>query len=148
LKLSENADKICNNHRLKIHYQADDVNLEVSTVTGLVIQSSLMDIIPFMLESCYNDPMKVHFYATFRQIVGAKFIELDLPAGSSIQAVVSAVIERYPRLESVMLDEMRQLRPYVHVFINGRDAQYLPAGQSTLLTPADKIDFFPPVAGG
>jgi molybdopterin synthase sulfur carrier subunit len=124
------------------------VNLEVSTVTGLVIQSSLTDIIPFTTESCYNEHMKVHFYATFRQIIGAKFIELDLPAGSSIQAVVSAVIERYPRLESVMLDEMRQLRPYVHVFINGRDAQYLPDGQSTLLTPDDKIDFFPPVAGG
>jgi molybdopterin synthase sulfur carrier subunit len=47
-----------------------------------------------------------------------------------------------------MLDEMRQLRPYVHVFINGRDAQYLPDGQCTVLTCGDKIDFFPPVAGG
>jgi sulfur-carrier protein len=62
--------------------------------------------------------------------------------------VVSAVIERHPQLESHMLDEMRQLRPYVHVFINGRDAQYLPAGQATPLAAGDKIDFFPPVAGG
>jgi molybdopterin synthase sulfur carrier subunit len=92
--------------------------------------------------------MKVNFYATFRQIVGAKSIDLDLSEGATIQAVVAAVIERYPQMESVMLDEMGQFRPYIHVFINGRDAQYLPERQGTLLTASDKIDFFPPVAGG
>ena len=92
--------------------------------------------------------MKVHFYANFRQIVGAKFIELDLPADTHIQGVVAAVIARHPALESVLLDEMHQLRPYVHVFINGRDTQYLPDGQGTVLMADDKIDFFPPVAGG
>lgn len=122
--------------------------MKVSTVTGLVIQSSLTENIPFAFDSCYNEYMKVNFYATYRQIVGAKSIDLNLPEGSTVQDVVSAVIEQHPKMETVMLDEMRQLRPYVHVFINGRDAQYLPAGQGTLLTTEDKIDFFPPVAGG
>jgi MoaD family protein len=148
LKLSDITGKISSNNRFKIHYQPDSVDLEVSTVTGPVIQSSLTKVVSLSPESCYNTPMKVFFYATFRQIVGAKSIELDLPEGSSIQAVLSAVIERYPRLEDAMLDETSQLRPYVHVFINGRDAQYLPDGHATRLGAGDKIDFFPPVAGG
>ncbi len=122
--------------------------MEVSTVTGLVIQSSFKENTPFAAKSCYNKSMNVFFYATFRQVVGTKFIELDLPDGVSIRAVVAEVIVRYPRLEALLLDEMGQLRPYVHVFINGRDAQYLPDGQATLLTATDKIDFFPPIAGG
>lgn len=92
--------------------------------------------------------MHVFFYATFRQIVGSKSIEVDLPDGASVQSVVAAVIERHPRLETQMLDELGQLRPYVHVFINGRDTQYLPTGQATPLAAGDKIDFFPPIAGG
>ena len=92
--------------------------------------------------------LKVNLYANFRQVVGAKAVEVELPDGSPLQELVAALIRLHPRLGAALLDETGQLLPHVHVFINGRDTQYLPAGLSTPLSSADKIDIFPPVAGG
>jgi sulfur-carrier protein len=92
--------------------------------------------------------LKVNFYANFRQAVGAKTVEVELPDGSPIQELVSELIRQYPRLQSALLDESGGILPHVHVFINGRDTQYLPDGVGTALSAADKIDIFPPMAGG
>jgi MoaD family protein len=92
--------------------------------------------------------MKVNFYATFRQVVGAKSIELDLSEGSALKILVEEVIRLYPRLQPLLLNETGQLLGHVHVFINGRDSQFLPAGVATAISSGDKVDIFPPVAGG
>ncbi len=92
--------------------------------------------------------MKVNFYATFRQVVGAKSIELDLSEGSTLQSLVEEVIRQFPRLQPLLMNEIGQLLGHVHVFINGRDSQFLPEGVSTALNAGDKVDIFPPVAGG
>ena len=92
--------------------------------------------------------MKVNFYANFRQAVGTKSIELDLSEGSPLQALIEEIIRLHPGLRPLLLNDNGQLRPHVHVFINGRDSQYLPAGIATPLSTGDKVDIFPPVAGG
>jgi len=92
--------------------------------------------------------MNVNFYATFRQVVGAKSIELDLPVATPLQQALDLVLRTYPGLAPLMADEAGQARSHVRIFVNGRDAQYLPDGMATPLAPGDKIDIFPPVAGG
>lgn len=92
--------------------------------------------------------MKINFYATFRQIVGAKSIELPVTDEITVRQLIEAVITRYPRLRQELLDDQGNLYPYVHVFINGRDAPYLDKGLDARLSPDDTISFFPPVAGG
>ena len=93
--------------------------------------------------------MKINLYATFRQVVGARSIDLDLPAEhATVLEMLKTVLDAHPRLGAQLVDDTGQLLRHVHIFINGRDIEYLPDGLGTSLTPADKIDIFPPVAGG
>jgi sulfur-carrier protein len=92
--------------------------------------------------------MKVNLYANFRQLAGAKSVEIDLPNGSSLPQLLDCLLTLHPALRAALVDHSGLLLPHVHVFINGRDTQYLPEGTSLLLTPSDKIDMFPPVGGG
>lgn len=92
--------------------------------------------------------MNIHFYANFRQIVGGKTIELDVPAGPTLHDLISILVNRFPALGPAMTAESGQLLPFIHLFVNGRDAQFLPDGFATRIAPTDKIDIFPPVAGG
>ncbi|MHC4959438.1 MAG: ubiquitin-like small modifier protein 1 [Planctomycetota bacterium] len=92
--------------------------------------------------------MDVNFYATLRPIVGGKTVEFPLPEGTTVQALLDAIVGKYPAMREELLDAEGQLYPHVHLFINGRDAPYLDAGMDTVLTARDKVDLFPAVAGG
>jgi MoaD family protein len=92
--------------------------------------------------------MQVNFYATFRPIVGGKTVDFDLPPGATPAQLLQAVISAYPGLQPQLLDEEGKLFNHVHIFINGRDVQYLPLALETPLGPQDKVDIFPPVGGG
>ena len=92
--------------------------------------------------------MEVSFYATLRQMIGQKTVEIPLPDGSSVQQLLDAVLERHPAMGPELFDENGELYGHVHVFINGRDAPYLDDGLQTVLKAQDKVDIFPPVAGG
>ena len=92
--------------------------------------------------------MKIHFYATLRQIAGQKTIEFDLPDGVTLGQVLAAILERFPPMARELVDENGMLYPHVHMFINGRDAPYLTDHMDTILKSTDKVDVFPAVGGG
>ncbi len=93
--------------------------------------------------------MRVHFYATFREVVGEKHIDLDLADGATVQQLLDQVLLDHPGLRNKMLDEEGLLSHHVHIFINGRSSQFLDQGLATPLSARDdRIDFFPAVAGG
>lgn len=93
--------------------------------------------------------MQVNFYATFREIVGSKSIELELADGTSVQGLLDRVLLDHPGLRGEMLDEGGNLSKHVHIFVNGRGCIYLEQGLETPLSAQDdRIDFFPAVAGG
>lgn len=92
--------------------------------------------------------MNVRFYATYRAIVGAKSIEVTIPAGATVRRLITETIQRFPPLGPELLDAHGELHRHVHVFINGRDTYYLPENMETILDSQDTIDIFPPVAGG
>jgi molybdopterin synthase sulfur carrier subunit len=92
--------------------------------------------------------MEVHFFATLRQITGQKTVEFDLPEGATTRELVDAIVHRFPPIRRELLDEDGELWPYVHIFINGRDAPFLKEGLDTVLTTDDTVNIFPPVAGG
>jgi molybdopterin synthase sulfur carrier subunit len=92
--------------------------------------------------------MKVNFYATLRQIVGQKTVELDLPEGTTAIELVEAVMEQYPRMRPELVDENGDLHGHIHVFVNGRDAPFLENQMDSVVNSTDKIDIFPPVGGG
>jgi MoaD family protein len=92
--------------------------------------------------------MKVNLYATLRQVVGGKTVEIPLHDGATVRDLVEELTSRYPDLRPMLLDEKDNLHRQVHLFVNGRDAFYLPAALATPLTSTDTIDIFPPVGGG
>lgn len=92
--------------------------------------------------------MRINFYATLRQIVGGKSVEIPLNDGTTVRALVEELIHRYPGLRPVLMDEKNDLHRQVHLFVNGRDAFYLPEALETSLTSSDTVDIFPPVGGG
>lgn len=92
--------------------------------------------------------MKVNFFATLRQIVGQKTVEIDLPQNSTVQDFVELVVTRYPPMRKELLDENGNLYRHVHVFVNGRDAPFLEQGMNTVIQPNDTLNVFPAVGGG
>ena len=92
--------------------------------------------------------MHVNFFATLRPIVGSPSVDLAMPPGATIEDLVRHVVERWPAIAELLLDEEGELSRRVHVFVNGRSAVYLEDGLRTPLTPEMKIDIAPAVAGG
>jgi MoaD family protein len=92
--------------------------------------------------------VKVSFYATMRPIVGGKTVDIPLPEGATVRKLVEAIIEKFPQLGRMFLDDAGELSPRVHVFVNGRGAPYLRERLDTPLAATDQVDVFPPVAGG
>lgn len=92
--------------------------------------------------------MKVNFYATFRPIIGGKTVPVELGEETTVQQLVHRLIDQYPALGPELFDDQGNLFPHVHVFVNGRDAPYLPDAMQTVLKDSDTVDIFPPVGGG
>lgn len=92
--------------------------------------------------------MKVNFYATLRQIVGKKTVELNLPAGTTAIQLVRMFVKDYPAMRKELLDANENFLPHMKFILNGRQAEYLPDQMDTVLQLDDKVDIFPPVGGG
>jgi molybdopterin synthase sulfur carrier subunit len=92
--------------------------------------------------------MQVNFYATFRQVVGKKTVEISLREGSSLRQLIEGAVRDYPDLRHELLDEKGEILGHVHVFINGRDLAFLENGLDTSLQADDTVSVFPPVGGG
>lgn len=90
--------------------------------------------------------MKVKVFANFREICQSPVVEVKA-AGDRVIDILEALIRQYPALETEIFGEERKLRPFVHVFINGRNAIH-EQGLETKVKASDQFALFPPVAGG
>ena len=92
--------------------------------------------------------MKVYFYATLRDIVGGKTVEIPLEYGVSAKEVLHAIVTRYPAMKKELMHQDGRLYGHVHFFINGRDVQFTDDDLETIIMPDDEIRVFPAVGGG
>jgi molybdopterin synthase sulfur carrier subunit len=92
--------------------------------------------------------MKVKFYATLRQHVGAKEVEIPLKEGETVRHLIDKIVTQYPQLRTELLDEQGNLFGHVHLFVNGRDTSFLEDGLDTALSSEDRLSLFPAVGGG
>ncbi len=66
---------------------------------------------------------------------------------ASIEELLDALEERYPRLRFKLRDETGQIRRYVRVFVDGEDVSGT-TGTATSLAGAHSIDILHSIAGG
>lgn len=91
--------------------------------------------------------MDVSVFATLRPIVGGRSVEVPLPEGATVQDLVDQLAAQWPELGEHLFEEDRSLSRRVNIFLDGRNIRWLDG----LLTPVgshQKVDIFPPVAGG
>lgn len=91
--------------------------------------------------------MDIKVFANFREICGGKKVQLPIEDGQSILSALDILIEKFPPMEEELFTDDRELKPMIHVFINGRNIIHL-NGLDTNLKATDEIALFPPVAGG
>ena len=79
--------------------------------------------------------VKLLFFASLKDIVGSRQLDLDLPAGATISDLWDQLESRYPRLQryrSIVLTSVNE--EYVH--------------RAAPIADGDEIALFPPVSGG
>jgi molybdopterin synthase catalytic subunit len=79
--------------------------------------------------------VRLLFFATLKDIVGSKQIQLEVPPGATVSDVLSHLETNYPRL--------KDYRPVVLTAIN---EEYV--DQKTMVQDGDEVALFPPVSGG
>ena len=79
--------------------------------------------------------VKVMFFATLRDYVGAKSVELEIPVQTTILGLTELLIKRYPGLEKVKDSMMAAI-----------NREY--AANEQVIPENAEIAFFPPVSGG
>jgi molybdopterin synthase sulfur carrier subunit len=69
------------------------------------------------------------------------------PEGQRVIDVLDKMVEMFPDLKDEIFTAEKELLPFVHVFINGRNIIHLD-GLETNVKETDQFALFPPVAGG
>ena len=91
--------------------------------------------------------MQVRLYATLRQIVGTKIVEVPVNTEKTIGDVLRSLVRQYPELDESIWNPDKSLAGHVAVILNGRDIRHL-EGVDTSITDDGILDVFPPVGGG
>lgn len=90
--------------------------------------------------------MQVKVFANLRQICGGVKVEVH-PDGDRVIDVLNKMVSMFPDLEDEIFTEEKTLKPFVHVFINGKNIIH-GDGFETKVKETDQFALFPPVAGG
>jgi molybdopterin synthase sulfur carrier subunit len=91
--------------------------------------------------------MQVRLYATLRQTVGTKVVEIPVKVNQTVGDILRALVDQYPELSEAIWYADGSLASHVAVILNGRDIRHLD-NVDTPLTDDDTLDLFPPVGGG
>ncbi len=89
---------------------------------------------------------RLKLFATLRDLVGAPAITVPFEEGT-VRELVQAIHAEHPVLAEKILDGDGQLTGLVHIFVEGRNIEWL-QGLDTRIKPGDELFLIPPVAGG
>ena len=79
--------------------------------------------------------VKIFFFATLSEYVGAKTVELEIPAGTTVAKVKELLVKKYPKMASAKKSIMAAV-----------NREY--AASEQIIPLEAEIAFFPPVSGG
>lgn len=90
--------------------------------------------------------MQVKVFANLRDICGGVSVKV-VPTGNRVIDVLDKMVEMYPEIDEEIFTPEKKLKPFVHVYVNGKNIIHADDLQ-TSVEESDQIALFPPVAGG
>lgn len=91
--------------------------------------------------------ISVKLYATLRDVVGAKQLDVPFEAGGTARELMQAIAQTSPPLGEKLLDAKGQPTGYAHIFLDGRNVMWL-EDMDTVVKEGNEIHLIPPMAGG
>ena len=93
--------------------------------------------------------VKIHTILEIKKIIGHRDVEISLPRGSTLNALLGRMVDTWgEKLKTILFDpQTSELFPHIRVMVNGRDMGFLD-GLETVLNAGDEILILPPVGGG
>ena len=91
--------------------------------------------------------VRVRFYGMAYDEVGTRELVLELVEGSTVNELLSILVERYPSLTKLVYDDKGVFREYLEVAVNQTDIIGL-NGLETVLKENDLVLIMPPIGGG
>ncbi len=88
----------------------------------------------------------VRFFASFRDIVGRKEMDVEYRYGMTVGELLHDLCSASEPLNKACFEDGK-LRDYVKLLVNGHNIEFLD-GLETVLKDGDVVAVFPPVAGG
>jgi sulfur-carrier protein len=90
--------------------------------------------------------MQVKVFANLREICGGVKVEVK-PDGERVMDILDKMVEMFPDIQDEIFTDEKKLKPFVHVYINGKNIIHLD-DLETKVKEQDQFALFPPVAGG
>lgn len=91
--------------------------------------------------------MKVKIFATLRQYVNFKEVEVNAKAGDTVRDVLEKLVANNSELGEHIFDKEGNLQRSIRVLVKGRNIEFKD-GLNTVLKKDDYLALFPPVGGG
>ena len=91
--------------------------------------------------------VRVRFYGMVYDEVGTREGEMNLDRASTVNDLLSILVERYPPLSDLVFDNEGVFREYLEVAVNHTDIIGL-NGLETELNEGDVVLIMPPIGGG
>jgi sulfur-carrier protein len=89
----------------------------------------------------------IRLFATVRDVVGRKNINVPFQAGDTVRNLIDAINANHPQLGEKLLDESGALSSSIHIYVRGRNIEWL-NGLDTMIGESDDVFVVPPIAGG
>ena len=89
----------------------------------------------------------VRLFATVRDVVGSKSISIPFEGGGTVRDLIQSISHVSPELANKLLDSAGQLSPVIHIYVGGRNVEWL-EGIDTVIAENDDVFIVPPMAGG
>ncbi len=91
--------------------------------------------------------VRVRFYGMAYDEVGTRELSVDLVNDSTVNDLLSILVERYPSLTKLVYNDEGVFREYLEVAVNKTDIIGLD-GLETVLKENDTVLIMPPIGGG
>ena len=91
--------------------------------------------------------VRVRFYGMVYDEVSTREWEMEIGRDSTVNDLLSILVERHPPLSSMVFDDEGVFREYLEVAVNHTDIIGL-KGLETVLNEGDVVLIMPPIGGG